>query len=344
MIIANPIYDVVFKRLMENERVAKFFIGTLLDETIESVKLSPQEFTRTDEKKPLSLFRLDFIATIKTKEGELKKILIEIQKTRKKIDLMRFRNYLGEQYKKEDNVDNQLMVLPITSIYILGFNLPEIESACIKVAREYKDLINKTTLKTKSEFIEQLTHDSYIVQVGRITDRYQTRLDKLLSIFEQANFVDNTAITKQYKHPTDDEEVKTITDILHHAGVEPDERKEIEEEREFWRTYYAMYGDAEKEYIEKIEKIEKRMERKEKQMERKEKKMERKEKKMERKEKQMDKEMTKTKKELEKAIKEMEKAKKELEDLKSRPDIQIQEEMEKKKEEQTKKDPENKNK
>ncbi len=27
MVIANPIYDVVFKRLMENERVAKFFIG-----------------------------------------------------------------------------------------------------------------------------------------------------------------------------------------------------------------------------------------------------------------------------------------------------------------------------
>lgn len=30
MVIANPIYDVVFKRMMENERVAKFFIGTLL--------------------------------------------------------------------------------------------------------------------------------------------------------------------------------------------------------------------------------------------------------------------------------------------------------------------------
>ncbi len=28
MIIANPIYDVVFKKLMENNKVAKFFIGT----------------------------------------------------------------------------------------------------------------------------------------------------------------------------------------------------------------------------------------------------------------------------------------------------------------------------
>ena len=41
MIIANPIYDVVFKRLMENERIAKFFIGTLLNQIIESVEMRP---------------------------------------------------------------------------------------------------------------------------------------------------------------------------------------------------------------------------------------------------------------------------------------------------------------
>ena len=41
MVIANPIYDVVFKRMMENDRVAKFFIGTLLEETIEKVEVKP---------------------------------------------------------------------------------------------------------------------------------------------------------------------------------------------------------------------------------------------------------------------------------------------------------------
>ena len=39
MIIANPIYDVVFKFLMEDERIAKFFIGTLLNEVVEDVCL-----------------------------------------------------------------------------------------------------------------------------------------------------------------------------------------------------------------------------------------------------------------------------------------------------------------
>jgi hypothetical protein len=45
MVIANPIYDVVFKRMMENEKVEKLFIGTFLEQTIEAVEVKPQEFT-----------------------------------------------------------------------------------------------------------------------------------------------------------------------------------------------------------------------------------------------------------------------------------------------------------
>lgn len=249
MVIANPIYDVVFKRMMENDKVAKFFIGTLLDQTIETVEVKPQEFTYTDEFAGLAVFRLDFIATIKTETGELKKVLIEIQKAKNQIDLMRFRNYLGEQYKKEDSVNSDKIILPITTIYILGFKLPEIETPCLKVERNYKDLVNKTVLETKSDFVEKLTHDSFIVQIDRITDRYQTRLDKLLSVFEQTNFVDTNKITKEYMHDTDIEEVKIMTDILHHSGTNPRERKQIEDEQEAWRTVNAMFEDKEKEFI-----------------------------------------------------------------------------------------------
>lgn len=247
MIIANPIYDTVFKRMMENERVAKFFIGTLLEEEIVSVEVKPQEFTYTDELAGLAVFRLDFIATIKTEKKEYKKILIEIQKAKNQIDLMRFRRYLGEQYKKEDKVNNENQALPITTIYILGFTLPEIDSACLKVERNYKDLISKNIIDKKSDFVEKLTHDSFIVQVDRITNRYQTSLDKLLSVFEQSNFADDKKITKQFQHPTDDEDVKILTDILHHSGTNPEERKLIEDEQEAWRTVNAMFEDKEKE-------------------------------------------------------------------------------------------------
>lgn len=248
MIIANPIYDVVFKKLMENDRVVKFFIGTLLEQTIESVEVKPQEFTYTEQLAGLSIFRLDFIATIKTENGEYKKVLIEIQKAKNYIDLMRFRNYLAEQYKKEDIVNNEKIILPITTIYILGFKLPEIETPCIRVERNYKDLINKTIINKKSDFVEKLTHDSFIVQVDRITDRYQTRLDKLLSVFEQSNFVDDSRITKKFVHKTDIEEVEIITNILHHSGTDPDERRLIDTEKEAWRTVNAAFENDRKHF------------------------------------------------------------------------------------------------
>ena len=243
MVIANPIYDVVFKRLMEDNRIAKFFIGTLLEQIIDSVEVKPQEFTYTDEFAGLAVFRLDFIATVRTDTGELKKVLIEIQKAKNQIDLMRFRNYLGEQYKKEDIVNENKVILPITTIYILSFKLPEINTSCIKVERNYRDLVNKKIINTRSDFVEKLTHDSYIVQVERITDRYQTRLDKLLSIFEQTNFIDSSKITKEFNHETDIEEVKIITDILHYSGTDPVEKKKIEIEQEAWRTVDALTGD-----------------------------------------------------------------------------------------------------
>lgn len=247
MIIANPIYDVVFKRLMEDEKIAKFFIGTLLNETIEAVQVKPQEFTYNDKLIALAVYRVDFIATIKTGANEYKKVLIEIQKAKNQIDLMRFRNYLGEQYKKEDEIETEIgkrnVALPIITIYLLGFILPEIETSAIRVKRNYIDLITHQIIHKKSEFIEKLTHDCFVVQLPRIETKYQTRLDKLLSIFEQANFVDDKKIIKKFNHAIDEADIKNMTDILHYIGTEPAEKKQIEDEQEAWRTVYAMQND-----------------------------------------------------------------------------------------------------
>ncbi|MFN0049366.1 MAG: hypothetical protein ACKVOU_09605 [Cytophagales bacterium] len=97
-----------------------------------------------------------------------------------------------------------------------------------------------------------MTHDSYVVQVERITDRYQTRLDKLLSIFEQTNFVDDKKIIKEFNHEVDIEEIKIATDILHHSGTNTEEKKKIETEQEAWRTVNAMFEDKEKKYQKEI--------------------------------------------------------------------------------------------
>jgi hypothetical protein len=245
--IANPMYDTVFKRLMENDRVVKFFIGTLLEEEVLSVTIRPQEYSYKVENPGnaavgYSIFRVDFMATIKTKDGVHKKVLIEVQKAWDKGDAMRFRNYLAEQYIREDKVDGVSMVLPITTIYVVGFELEGIESPCVKVERNYIDLVNHQLIDVRDPFMEKLTHDSYVIQARKITDvRYRTKLDKLLSIFEQAHFYGTKETLKQYLHMPDDEDIQLITSILHEMGADPKERARLENEAEAIRIIEDNY-------------------------------------------------------------------------------------------------------
>ncbi len=250
MIIANPIFDTVFKRLMENKRVARFFVEALIDEPVVDIAMVPQEYTyfqsaRTKEKKAgemknpgdyeiLSVIRFDFVATIQIADGEYKKVLIEIQKSQKATDLLRFRTYLGEQYKRLDMVEvdggKVERALPIISIYLLGFKLSETDAIAIKVCRTYKDLIDQKEIEVKSPLIECLTHDGYFVQIPRIQGKTHTRLEKMLSVFEQKYFIDDKGILKEYDHPVDDENVKEMVEILQHTGSDPKEKRALEEE------------------------------------------------------------------------------------------------------------------
>jgi hypothetical protein len=259
--IANPIYDIAFKRLMENERVVKFFLSTALEPQVVDVTVRPQEYTvkredtdpKTKEIIVYTVFRLDFIATVKTEDNGIKKILIEVQKSKDQDDLMRFRNYLAEQYKKRDEIDGEETVLPIVTIYILGFNLKGINTAFVRVKREYTDGIDNKPIWTKSSFIESLTHDSYVIQTRRITDkRYNTKLDKILSLFEQKHFLrDDSEIIKHYLYQPDNEDISLMTSILHKMVVDPEELRQIEKEEEAYRFIHDLYGRR----LEKIDKV-----------------------------------------------------------------------------------------
>jgi hypothetical protein len=99
MLIANPIYDVVFKYMMEDNKVAKLFLGAILGTEITELEFKPQEITALFPKSespsekafPMQVLRLDFKATI-THSNETKRlVLIELQKV--KIDTIRFRRY-----------------------------------------------------------------------------------------------------------------------------------------------------------------------------------------------------------------------------------------------------------
>ena len=93
MIIANPIYDVVFKYLLEDIEIARELLSIILGEEILSLGLKPQETTTENTASSVSILRFDFKAIIKTNTGELKKVLIELQKAKQVLDVMRFRRY-----------------------------------------------------------------------------------------------------------------------------------------------------------------------------------------------------------------------------------------------------------
>ena len=93
MKVANPIYDVVFKYLLDDKKIAKLIISKILDEEIISLDFRPTELKKKISAHSLTVFRIDFAATIKQADDSKKFVLIEIQKAKFHTDIMRFRKY-----------------------------------------------------------------------------------------------------------------------------------------------------------------------------------------------------------------------------------------------------------
>ncbi|MDR1268997.1 MAG: hypothetical protein LBK82_05685, partial [Planctomycetaceae bacterium] len=139
MHIANPIYDVVFKFMLEDEEVAKSFLSAIIEEEVLEVHFAAQEHTlrrprnevaaKEDKEEAETLFltvcRFDFSAKISTPNGEHKTVMIELQKAKFSSDIMRFRRYLGLHYQNPDNTytdgnDEYKKARQIYGIFLLG--------------------------------------------------------------------------------------------------------------------------------------------------------------------------------------------------------------------------------
>ena len=62
MIIANPIYDVVFKYLLEDTEIARELLSTILGEHIAILTVKPQETLVKSDSGDIKIFHLDFKA------------------------------------------------------------------------------------------------------------------------------------------------------------------------------------------------------------------------------------------------------------------------------------------
>jgi hypothetical protein len=196
MQIANPTYDVVFKYLMSDKKIARLIISSIIEEEVVSLDLKPQvhKISIQGPVQSWTVVRFDFAAQIKTPDG-LKQIIIEMQKAKLPTDIMRFRRYLGQQYQDDNNtyiedvngVDRK-HAIPIVSIYFLGHALAHAENIpLIKVKRKYYDAATGQEITQQEEFIESLTHDSYVVQLPYLHQQRRTKAERFLSVFDQDN-------------------------------------------------------------------------------------------------------------------------------------------------------------
>jgi hypothetical protein len=259
MLIANPIYDTVFKYLMENIDIAKGIISTIIDQEIVTMDLKAQESIYKGEKS-LTVYHLDFIARIRKKKEGYMNVLIELQKSNLPYDILRFRRYLGEQYKKVDEVTLEdgtaaKEPLPIITIYFLGFYISGSLPAVIKIDRRYIDVLEGKEITERNEFIERLSHDSYVIQVPGLKLQMRTRLEWVLSIFEQENFIEaDSRRLKAYKYEPQDELMKKILRQLEKAAGDKELLRILELEEMAEREYENAFGEMERKLL-KQEKV-----------------------------------------------------------------------------------------
>jgi hypothetical protein len=247
MIIANPIYDVVFKYLMEDLDIAREFLSLITGEDIVSLTVKPQE-SIVEVINGMRVFRYDFKAVIQQSDGTHKKILIELQKAKVLLDVTRFRQYLGDNYSKEDDVLNdktgkmESQPLPILTIYFLGFKLSNIPTAVLKVGRNYVDVLTGQILMNldSEKFVEQLTHDSYMIQLPRLKTIVKTRLERVLQVFNQTYKLQTDKHKLEYESDPqyEDDLVKKMMSRLTRAVASEEVRTKMRIEDELERTYF----------------------------------------------------------------------------------------------------------
>ena len=240
MTIANPIYDIVFKYLMEDERIARTILSALLQEDIIKVEVRPHEYSN-NKRDALSVFRIDFGATIRKSDGSEQLILIELQKTWLPTETLRFRQYLGVQYENPANIvadsDDQ-HAIPMVAVYLLGHKVGDIEEPVLYVRHRSYDYDGKeVTRGLPDPFVDSLTHDSIIVQIPRLHGKINNRLDEVLSIFDQTRKdVNNQQMLNidDSLYPDDDVEMQHILKRLLMAATNAEMRMDMNVEDEYF--------------------------------------------------------------------------------------------------------------
>ena len=220
--VANPIYDAVFKYLMEDERIARTILSALLRKDVIRIEELPVEYISLYDSLSVLHYRLK--ALIRENNHEETYIIIELQKTR-------HAPYFFHRITDEH-------ALPMVAVYLLGHKVGDIEKPVIYVRHQTFDYNGRPVTKgLPNAFVDSLTHDSIIVQIPRLHGQINNRLDEVLSVFDQTRqdaddqkmlFLDDSL------YPEDDADMQRILRRLLMAATDADMRMDMNVENEYY--------------------------------------------------------------------------------------------------------------
>ena len=242
--VANPIYDSVFKYIMEDERIAKTMLSALLKKEVVHVTVRPHEYSNTT-RDTLSMFRIDFAATVREREGnEIKDriVLIELQKTWLNTETLRFRQYLGAQYSNKNNIreaEDKGFAYPMVAVYLLGHRVGNIKEPIVYVNHDVFDYNGNVVDDGNMEpFVESLTHNSIIVQIPLLHGNVNNRLEKVLSVFDQTLVDGDTQQVLKIDEDkfADDNDMLYVLHKLTAAAANSEMRQDMNVEDEYYKA------------------------------------------------------------------------------------------------------------
>ena len=261
MQIANPIYDVVFKYMMEDNAVAKLVVSSIIGEEVLELEPKPQERTREklqigSDNSSLTVYRLDFSAKIKAPDGQ-KLVHIEMQKAGLPTDIPRFRRYLGEQFADPNNnisTSGGTVGLQIYCIYFLGKDLGFKDTSVLKISPNVVDVATSEVINTKSDFIDSLHHKSWVVQINCLKARRRTELEQLLAVFDQSNLTKDWHILNVSEEDFP-EKFRPIIRRLKSAASDSKVKNQMKTEDEFLRYLQDCIRVAQNKAFEEKDKL-----------------------------------------------------------------------------------------
>ena len=238
--VANPLYDAVFKYLMEDERIAKTILSALLKKKVVDVKIRRNEYANVTRRESISMFRIDFAATVLDEDDKPHLMLIELQKTWLPSETLRFRRYLALQYNNEENMrkeENGKYAIPMVAIYLLGHCVGDVKEPVVYVNHQAYDYDGREVKDgMPNPFVESLQHDSIIVQIPLLHGKINNRLEKVLSVFDQAKVADDKKVIRvDDKQFEGDDDMEYVVRRLQSAAADPDLRYQMNAEDEFFK-------------------------------------------------------------------------------------------------------------